>query len=478
MYPPPREIVPVERMDNEIRPYFIHHRNQVGINASLMDLFRLIDLFLKEDEGAREPLRALRIISDYIQRKHIVAPMPSELVNFYDDPHTAAESVATGQNPLAELERLLGPLTGSATYPTSTTRQDQVSHSEPRTSTGLSTGTDEHEPVFHVPLGMPSPSRPSRVDLALAFGDMPVPNLHQGQGLPFRAASTMPATDHRGALFVDVIREKLRSWLHRPDTGALKRWVLKKCQRFQTEDDTWQFVDAYPTDPWAGVAPRAGTQAMEETGSIFTTSFEPIPVTFPHGGIRVTQDTIMHRDSLPFERRRSLSISMARPLPPAPSQGGSHDSSSKSSDPSATSPVGAGRTRNPSTGKLTHVYTDHTLTKLSICSWFWFEYCGVCFHGKCELTTHNFLLGWILYPRDFADLGGTSKDSSRFSTREGYLGAILSYIRYGPAYQIRSLLTIPFLKTHLPRTHRYKLIYRLKSIVLDSSREYSSPDRY
>jgi hypothetical protein len=380
--------VPVEQMDNEIRPYFIHHRNQVGINTSLMDLFRLIDLFLREDEGAREPLQALRIISDYVQRKQIVAPMPSELVNFYDDPHMAAESVATGQNPLAELSRLLAPLTGSMAYPPSTTRQNQEPQSTLGTSMGASSGPNEREPIFHVPLGMPSPSRPSRVDLALAFGDMPVPQLHQEQTLPLRATPTMAATEHRGALVVDVIREKLRSWLHRPDTGALKRWVLKKRHKLQT-DDNWQFVNAYPADPWSSDGHWAGAQEMEGNAEINTTSFERAPVTFPHGGVQITQYVIMHRDSLPSERQRSISTSMARPLPPAPSQDESHETSRNSLEPLSTNslataqstPVSASRTRrNSSAGKSSCGMHSRMLTKISSLSGLGLQYHGVCFH--------------------------------------------------------------------------------------------------
>jgi hypothetical protein len=365
MFPLPREIIPVEQMDSAIRPYFIHHRNQVGINTSLMDLFRLIDLFLRQDEGAREPLEALRLISDYIQRKQIVAPMPAELVNFYDDPHTAAESVATGQNPLAELSRLLAPLTGSMAYPPSTTRQKQEPQSMLAFPIGANSLSNEREPIFHVPLGMPSPSRPARVDLALAFGDMPVPQLNQEQGLPLRATPTMAATDHRGALIVDVIREKLRAWLHRPDTGALKRWVLKKRHKFQM-DDSSQFVNPYPADAWSGDGHWAGAQETEgnaDTRTSSVASFGRAPVTFPHGGVQITQDITMHRDSLPADRQRSISISMARPLPPAPSQSQIFEESRNSLGPLSSNsdaavlpaPVGDSRTRRNSSASKSYI---------------------------------------------------------------------------------------------------------------------------
>lgn len=68
-------------MDDLTRPYFIHHRNQVGINSALMDLFRLIDLFLQTDESARNHLMALRSLSDFIQDKQLVCDICNYILN-------------------------------------------------------------------------------------------------------------------------------------------------------------------------------------------------------------------------------------------------------------------------------------------------------------------------------------------------------------------------------------------------------------
>jgi hypothetical protein len=70
-----RERASVDQMDVLTRQYFIHHRNQVGINRALMDLFHLIDQFLQTDDNARNHLSALRAISDFVQQKQLVSGM-------------------------------------------------------------------------------------------------------------------------------------------------------------------------------------------------------------------------------------------------------------------------------------------------------------------------------------------------------------------------------------------------------------------
>lgn len=299
---PSRELA----MDKEIRPYFIHHRNQAGINASLMDLFRLIDLFLQEDEDAREPLRALQLFTDYLQRKGIVAPMPLEPVNFYDESHNFSEH----HNPLAEFSQLLTSVRGF-------TRT--ASNDEPHVSSIIPTPKSHkvRDSLMDNSRRSPLISQPSRMDLALAFGDTPNP---QSQNLPPREPSRMTATDHRSALVIQVVRERLRSWLRRPDISALKRWVLNKCQIHPAEDASWEFVrspysnpvNQWPEDDNGQEVPRAH---HDPPGSL-----EPTPKILQYGGIQVTQDTIMYRDSLPPARKRALSVSMSRPLPSLPTQ--------------------------------------------------------------------------------------------------------------------------------------------------------------
>jgi hypothetical protein len=67
-----RERASVDQMDLITKPYFIHHRNQVGINRALMDLFHLIDQFLQTDDSARNHLSALCALSDFVQQKQLV----------------------------------------------------------------------------------------------------------------------------------------------------------------------------------------------------------------------------------------------------------------------------------------------------------------------------------------------------------------------------------------------------------------------
>jgi hypothetical protein len=68
-----RERASAEQMNDLTRPYFIHHRNQVGINKALMDLFHLIDQFLQTDDSAHDHLMALRALSDFVQQKNMVS---------------------------------------------------------------------------------------------------------------------------------------------------------------------------------------------------------------------------------------------------------------------------------------------------------------------------------------------------------------------------------------------------------------------
>ena len=345
----------------------------MGINTSLMDLFRLIDLFLREDESAREPLQALQLVSDYIQHKQIVAPMPTDLVNFYDDPRTAAESMATGRNPLAELPHLLAPVTRATEHPSNVAQKEQEPYSSLGVSTGPRSDSHEREPIFHVPLGMPSHSRPPRLDLALAFGDMPVPQLAQDVRLPVRAPSIVVATDHRRKLAVDVVREKLRLWLRKPDTSALRKWVLRKRQKHQMKDDDWDFADTshlgYSPDRWPSYNIRVSSHGIEPTAEMERApagTTTRIPFAFPHGGVHITKDTVMHREPLPPRRPRSVSASMARPLPPLPQLDKGHEMSFSLPRSPRSGRRAASVSGRPGVG-VTRVRRNSSVGKCSLC---------------------------------------------------------------------------------------------------------------
>ncbi|CCA70875.1 hypothetical protein PIIN_04811 [Serendipita indica DSM 11827] len=254
-------------MDATARPYFIHHRNQVEINKALMDLFRLIDYFLQSDESARDPLMSLRVVSDYMQRKGLIAPMPAEVYDLNEN------DTNVQPNPLSELTRLM---------------MTSIPQSHPT-------------PPSHgiTPSGNAN-STPPRRELAHSFSESPgttaVPLWHDS---PIRQAfpdnsKLHPNTD---ATCISGTREKIKAWLARPTTQALRRWASRKA----------------PSMPFS--RPRIHEGDFDIIGREVYDA-EEIAVTRPSSsllyGIRIDTERVVKEDPLPIRDAHSKS------LPPIP----------------------------------------------------------------------------------------------------------------------------------------------------------------
>lgn len=313
------------QMDDLTRPYFIHHRNQVGINSALMDLFRLIDLFLQTDESARNHLMALRSLSDFIQDKQLIAPMSGASFDLYDNDDAASVQRNSSQV-VGDLLRFVSSLHVPNTLPHQMGAQPR---SIPET---LPPRAEPFPSVAHSRVA-PTPfnAHPNAAN-DLLFK----PDDHVHEKTPLDRELDEP----KDVSCVQTARDKLRSWLARPDTAALKRIVGKRRRTVST------LQESKPTMLYSPVAHTIGPDTPSQSQFAHTrpTSMDNgdgLPRPYAGDKVIVVTETSIRRDSIPAKQRhRSVSFSHGIPLPtPPPTQvkdGGFNKEAPNPSEPTKT----------------------------------------------------------------------------------------------------------------------------------------------
>ncbi|CAG7853030.1 SubName: Full=Uncharacterized protein {ECO:0000313/EMBL:CCA70876.1} [Serendipita indica DSM 11827] len=164
----------------DTRPYLAHHQTQVEINKAVLNLFLLVDRLLQSDKDAQELLVSLRTLSDGLQRRGLISPMPAEPHEFYEN--ATAPERAFQSNPLLELW-------------ISTRKRRQSKFTSSACPLPHRFTYHNYRPILaHTPIEGPFPDQNQR-------------------------DSDMDAS------YISVIREKLKAWRARSNTRALWTWV-------------------------------------------------------------------------------------------------------------------------------------------------------------------------------------------------------------------------------------------------------------
>lgn len=277
-----------------------------------MDLFRLIDLFLQTDENARNHLMALRALSDFVQQKQLVARMPQNPNDFYahdkEDPTVSDYAQRSSSQVVTDLLRMVEGLQIPNAHPSSQANISQYP-SHPRSvpfpgpviSSAPATTTSHHS---HTTSNAPLIQRDAAPAI-VARDD---------------TSSSKDVTCFQGAA------DKLRSWLARPETAALKRFITSKRQRTlstvkQEKHEVKQQYEypyyspvAHTNSLGTPVSLPNGTFPRTRSPSIGYANAVPRPWVTDKlpGQVLITTETMMHRDSLPptrRDRKRSVSFS-------------------------------------------------------------------------------------------------------------------------------------------------------------------------
>jgi hypothetical protein len=360
---PQREHVPVEQMDASARPYFIHHRNQVGLNSILMELFRWIDLFLQSDETAREPLNALRLISDYLQQQQFVAPLPETgLVDMYDESKVPPNTISDA--PFVDLARLLASVPGvGPSNPNSTGRP--TSTPTPHTTSGAAANIQLQAirtSIASAASGVRSPANDSFVHVTWPPPkDTPKEKTRSRRNSIIFLSRKEESKDEE-ANYTDFVRSKLSLWVSRPDIRALKTRV-KQAFNKQSCIPKYDHVFAPQFMSPAGsiVGEPQSTATNLHTSSSSRRSRHP-SITDPEArpqiirldGVQVTKNVVT--EPTPPVRKRAQSFTAAKSLPKPPPSDTTLD----------TAPVTIGHSGDPSKrvrrGPVTIVSTKASLS--------------------------------------------------------------------------------------------------------------------
>lgn len=317
---PPNELVPVDQMDPNTRPYFIHHRNQVGINTALMDLFRLIDFFLQSDPGAQDCLDALRTISDYCQSKQVIAPMPNpnDLIKYYDD----QGPVPIPTNPQDLLGETLRNLFSRIPIPPNSPPPHVLAH-------GL---RDMHPYGRLSTLSGREPSTLVSSPINVGEGVKEV-RLSTAQPILIHPNPT-PAQSIEDVSCIEIAKSKLRSWLAKPETRVLKRWASGKSSKSSTNQSSSNARNStrpstlhYSFAPTLPATPAVNTEF--NIPRTRTVSFSGVPNSAPphqdRGHVHMATETVVEQSETPPRRQRAMSLSQGKNLPPLPSRDNSSD---------------------------------------------------------------------------------------------------------------------------------------------------------
>lgn len=186
-----------DQMDaTDTRPYLAHHQTQVEINKAVLNLFLLVDRLVQSDKDAQELLVSLRTLSDGLQRRGLISPMPAEPHEFYEN--ATAPERAFQSNPLLELWMSLFPPAGA------------TSASPMQAVPGNVVNQSSHRARAHSPLDSPATTTAQFSHNTPIEGPFPDQNQRD---------SDMDAS------YISVIREKLKAWRARSNTRALWTWV-------------------------------------------------------------------------------------------------------------------------------------------------------------------------------------------------------------------------------------------------------------
>jgi hypothetical protein len=118
---------------------------------------------------------------------------------------------------------------------------------------------------------------------------------------------------------IQLARDKLRSWLARPETAALKRLVGGRRRRTVSA-----MAETQPEILFSPIAMTIGPDSPVQSHfpPVRTTSVaypDDLPLPYDGKGVIVVQETTTHRDSLPpTQRRRAVSFSPGAALPTPP----------------------------------------------------------------------------------------------------------------------------------------------------------------
>jgi hypothetical protein len=185
--------------------------------------------------------------------------------------------------------------------------------SQPRNIPDTSTTGPHAFPVATNPATMSAPKAASRsVPNDLLFKP---DNHHHG---PYTTPENPDFEEPKDVSCIQLARDKLRSWLARPETAALKRLVSGRRRR------TVSAIQERPKILFSPIAVTIGpdTPVQSYFPQTRTTSVaypDDLPLPYAGDKVIVVQEITTHRDSLPpTQRRRAISFSPGATLPTPP----------------------------------------------------------------------------------------------------------------------------------------------------------------